>query len=140
MKKAGQPEQDLSQRVRRTLQDLALIRQSLTEISNEPNGENAEANSALDLELAAELKVVVDMLRELLWAYISALSAKCGRRPHEVLEWYKMELAVAMLRKNKSGSSFTTPPDEENGEGTFQELITKALTITAMHTRTEHRL
>jgi hypothetical protein len=52
----------------------------------------------LDLELAGELKSVVDALRLLLWSYIQALSAKSGRPVAEVLSWYKMELAVEMLR------------------------------------------
>jgi hypothetical protein len=89
---------DLSSRVRRTLQDMAAIRQSLLAISEESPNIPADPSKCLDLELAGELKSVVDALRLLLWAYIKALSAKSGRAPAEVLNWYKMELAVEMLR------------------------------------------
>ena len=89
---------NLSARVRHTLDDLAAIRESLLSISD-PQRTSAEAPAqALDLELAGELKSVVDALRLLLWAYIQALSTKSGREPEEVLNWYKMELAVEMLR------------------------------------------
>jgi len=83
--------------VRRTLGDLAVIRHSLM-TATRTNGLNQPANSLLELELAAELKSLVDELRGLLWAYVQTLSAKSGRRPEEVLEWYKMQLAVEMLR------------------------------------------
>lgn len=89
---------DLSGRVRRTLHDMAAIRQSLLSISEESANLPADPSKCLDLELAGELKSVVDALRLLLWAYIKALSAKSGRQPAEVLNWYKMELAVEMLR------------------------------------------
>ncbi|MGC2694544.1 MAG: hypothetical protein WA738_02020 [Candidatus Angelobacter sp.] len=89
---------DLSTRVRRTLQDMTAIRQSLLDISEESSDLPADPSKCLDLELAGELKSVVDALRLLLWAYIKALSAKSGRAPAEVLNWYKMELAVEMLR------------------------------------------
>src|SRR5690242_10541808 len=92
---------DLSGRVRRTLEDLGAIRQVLL-TSSENAVEPAEDFQYLDLELAAELKSVVDAIRLLLWAYIQALSAKSGRSPAEVLSWYKMELAVEMLRSART--------------------------------------
>src|SRR2546423_6477056 len=110
MKKSPQTGQPLSQRVRRTLNDLAVIQQSLLENPGheaDPSG----PNQLMDLELAAELKSVVDALRRLLWAYIQVLSAGSGRHPHEVLEWYQMEIAVDMLRCIRSRSSSNLPPD-----------------------------
>lgn len=60
--------ESLPKLVRRTLGDLAVIRQSLVTAAGEPEDPNQPANSLLDLELAAELKSVVDELRRLLWA------------------------------------------------------------------------
>lgn len=88
----------LSVRVRRALDDMAAIRDSLTGAVKQDGGKSEESQNILDLELAAELKSVVDAMRQMLWAYIQALSAKSGRSPQEVMEWYKMELAVEMLR------------------------------------------
>lgn len=121
----------ISQRVCRTLQDLAAIRRSLSEATSRGNGEGAQLNSVLELQLAAELKGVVDSLRELLWTYITALSAQSGRRPQEVLDWYKMELAVDMLgKKDPSPASIPSPAGISS---TFEELITAALAVAAMH-------
>ncbi|HEY2391623.1 MAG TPA: hypothetical protein VGK22_10675 [Candidatus Angelobacter sp.] len=89
---------NLSARVRHTLNDLAAIRESLLAISDQTITSSDSQGHVLDLELAGELKNVVDALRLLLWAYIQALSVKSGRAPEEVLSWYKMELAVEMLR------------------------------------------
>jgi hypothetical protein len=128
----------LSHRVRRTLDDLTVIRRSLCATTTQTYGASTEPNSVLDLELAAELKSVVDALRDLLWAYITALSAKSGRKPQEVLEWYKMELAVDMLRK--TGSRPAIAATEGPGDPTFQDLITTALAVTAMHAGQEKRI
>jgi hypothetical protein len=89
---------DLSVQVRHTLDDLAAIRESLLAVSDQTIASSDAQAQVLDLELAGELKSVVDALRLLLWAYIQALSVKSGRAPEEVLSWYKMELAVEMLR------------------------------------------
>jgi hypothetical protein len=89
---------ELSVRVRHTLDDLASIRESLLAVSDQAIASSDIQGQVLDLELAGELKSVVDALRLLLWAYIQALSVKSGRAPEEVLSWYKMELAVEMLR------------------------------------------
>src|SRR5580698_2377982 len=89
---------NLSVRVRHTLDDLAAIRESLLAVSDQTIASSDSQGQVLDLELAGELKNVVDALRLLLWAYIQALSVKSGRAPEEVLSWYKMELAVEMLR------------------------------------------
>jgi hypothetical protein len=132
MKKSSQSGQPLSQRVRRTLNDLAVIQQSLMETAGheaDPSG----PNQLMDLELAAELKSVVDALRRLLWAYIQVLSSGSGREPQEVLEWYKMEIAVDMLRSIRSRNSSNVPPDLD--KGSFDQLVSQALAITAMHAK-----
>ncbi len=118
------------------LDDLASIRESLMLAQTE--GQNPEPNPLLDLELAGELKSVVDVLRELLWTYITALSAQSGRRPREVLEWYKMELAVGMLRKVNSQAPL--PVENMECSSSFEQLVTHALTVTAMHTGQERRM
>lgn len=113
---------NLSSQVRQTLDGLAVIRQSLLE------GAASQANTCdyLDLELAAELKSVVDEMRRLLWAYVQALSAQSGRAPEEVLSWYKMELAVEMLRSIR--------PQRSASEGyisEFEQMVTRTLTASA---------
>jgi hypothetical protein len=119
-------ENDLSARVRRSLQDMACIRQSLLDIAEESPNAPSDPSKCLDLELAGELKSVVDALRLLLWAYIKALSAKSGRAPAEVLNWYKMELAVEMLR-----SVGPRPPSSPGCISVFENLVTHTLAATA---------
>jgi hypothetical protein len=121
---AGTSTKDLSILVRRTLKDLAVIRRSLLEISEEESSGNAEACQVIDLELAAELKSVVDAIRLLLWAYIKALSAKSGRSPAEVLNLYKMELAVEMLRNVRT----RTAPRGFISD--FEQLVNETLAAT----------
>lgn len=122
--------ESLPKLVRRTLGDLAVIRHSLM-AATVTNGLNQPVDSLLDLELAAELKSLVDELRGLLWAYVQTLSAKSGRRPEEVLEWYKMQLVVEMLRHAR------TPADKipqcPADRYTFEDLVTEALAVTAAH-------
>ena len=67
-------------------------------------------------------------LRRLLWAYIEALSAKSGRDPLEVLSWYKMELAVEMLRSMRPPSGTAQAPPSE-----LEQLINSALVIASQH-------
>lgn len=112
----------IPQRVRRTLEDLTVIRQAL-----QTPGITA-APVLLDTDLAAELKGAVDVLRQLLWAYMQALSAPSDRGHEEILEWYKMEIAVAMLRTVRSRKA--SNPEEA---GRFERLMSNALDITAMH-------
>ena len=83
--------------------------------------------TTLDLELAGELKSVVDALRLLLWAYIQALSTKSGREPEEVLSWYKMELAVEMLRsvRKKPGQA------RQGSIADFERMVNQALSAKA---------
>jgi hypothetical protein len=124
--------ENLSTRVRRVLEDLTGIRQSLLSMSEQPGGEASSCDQCLDLELAGELKSNVDALRRLLWAYIEALSAKSGRDPLEVLSWYKMELAVEMLRSVRPRSvSELAPPSE------LQQLINSALVIASQYSTPE---
>ena len=121
----------LSARVRRTLRDLAVIQRTLLD-NCEPESDKPQAPSPLlDLELAAELKSVVDGLRRLLWAYIQALSAKSGRQPHEILEWYKMEIAVDMLRSVRQRRPATT--EDDPALNSLNQIISNALTVTSLH-------
>jgi hypothetical protein len=119
--------ENLSVRVRRTLQDLASIRESLLAISDQPANSPDASAQVLDLELAGELKSVVDALRLLLWAYIQALSVKSGRAPAEVLSWYKMQLAVEMLR---SASGRRAP--QEGRMADFERMVNQALNAAAI--------
>jgi hypothetical protein len=121
---------DLSARVRRSLQDMASIRQSLLDISEESPDAPADPSKCLDLELAGELKSVVDALRLLLWAYIKALSAKSGRAPAEVLSWYKMELAVEMLRSARS-----RPLPSVGCISEFEKLVSHTMDVAATRER-----
>ena len=126
-------DEKLSARVRRTLADLAVIRQSITAISQEQASDAASASRmCLDIELAGELKSVVDALRQLLWAYIQALSAKSGRTPYEVLNWYKMEIAVDLLRSLRNRSN-----DPEHALGRFEELVNSTLMISSQHAKSK---
>ena len=118
----------LSAKVRRALEDLAEIRQSLLAVSDAPDAEAQPSGQCLDLELAGELKSVVDGLRRLLWAYVEALSARSGRAPHEVLSWYKMELAVEMLRSIRPQSVGGQPPASN-----LEQLINSALVIASQY-------
>jgi hypothetical protein len=118
------PSEKLAARVRSALGDLAEIRQSLLAISEPPTPGTVASGQELDLELAGELKSVVDGLRRLLWAYIESLSVKSGRAPLEVLSWYKMELAVEMLRSLRPNPPSGHPPTSE-----LEQLINSALVI-----------
>src|SRR6266403_2843546 len=117
--------EDLSTRVRRTLDDLAAIRQSLLSIPGQPSNTANASVQRLDLELAGELKSVVDALRLLLSAYIQALSEQSGRPPEEVLSWYKMEMAVEMLR------SISNPGAAKGYISDFEQMVDQTLTSTA---------
>ena len=133
--------ESLSVRVRRTLNDLAAIRQSLLTPMASAGKESSGSRQLLDLELAAELKSVVDTLRRLLWAYIQALSAQSGRTPHEILEWYKMQLAVEMLRNVRSRSTAPASPSPlpVGAESSFEQLVSNALAVSSLHNGEERR-
>lgn len=122
---------NLSSRVRHTLEDLAVIRQSLLAISDQTIESSDAASQTLDLELAGELKNVVDALRLLLWAYIQALSSKSGRSPEEVLSWYKMELAVEMLR-----SARRSTPARSGSIADFERMVNQTLSTVAQDSHT----
>jgi len=121
---------NLSSRVRHTLEDLASIRQSLLSISDQTINSSEVPAQVLDLELAGELKNVVDALRLLLWAYIQALSSKSGRSPEEVLSWYKMELAVEMLR-----SARRSTPARSGSIADFERMVNQTLNAVAQSSR-----
>jgi hypothetical protein len=118
---------NLSTRVRRTLEDLASIRQSLLAISDQQASATGAPVQILDLELAGELKAVVDAIRLLLWAYIQALSVKSGRPAAEVLNWYKMELAVEMLRSVRGRSA----PVQDGTIADFERMVNQTLNAAA---------
>ena len=128
---------DFSVQVRRTLDDLAVIRQTLLAGCEQSPDSAREPNPTLDLELASELTSVVDALRRLLWAYMQALSAKSGRSPHEVMNWYKMELAVEMLRSVRANAQ--AAPSAELGYS-FDQLVSNALAVTSYHTKKQPQL
>ena len=131
---AASPNSEFSVRVRRTLEDLAVIRQTLLTDSEPAADAAGTASQTLDLELASELKSVVDALRRLLWAYIQALSSKSGRPPDEVLNWYKVELAVEMLRSVRKRGA-TTPDVSFEPAYSFDELVSDAMAVTSLHTK-----
>lgn len=122
----------LSQRVHRTIDDLAVIRQSLLKSNAPANSANPDCDPMLDLELAAELKSLLDTLREHLWSYIVTLSAKPGCCPQDVLKRYKMELAVDLLR-NANTLAVGSEALEADGFSTFGDLVNAALSVTAIH-------
>ncbi len=126
----------LSARVRRALDDMAAIRDSLTGTIQQNGRKSEEPGNILDIELAAELKSVVDAMRQMLWAYIQALSAKSGRSAQEVMEWYKMELAVAMLRSARARSLNTARPEADQ-EYTldFERLYQRAVESYELHSK-----
>ena len=130
MEKQTYPAESFTNHVRSTLEDLAMIRQSLLADPDQSADRKQQDGLLLDLELAAELKSVVDALRQLLWAYIQTLSAQSGRKPAEVLEWYKMEIAVEMLRALRSRE----PSVDEDAACTFEQLVNSALAISSSHT------
>ena len=130
MEKQTYPAESFTNHVRSTLEDLAMIRQSLLADPDQSADRKQQDGLLLDLELAAELKSVVDALRQLLWAYIQTLSAQSGRKPAEVLEWYKMEIAVEMLRALRSRE----PSVGEDASCTFEQLVNSALAISSSHT------
>ena len=120
---------NLSSRVRHTLEDLAAIRQTLLAVSDQTANSPDAPAQVIDLELAGELKNVVDALRLLLWAYIKALSAKSGRAPGDVLSLYKMQLAVEMLR-SAAGRSL---PSNSGCIADFERLVSQTMAAAAKH-------
>ncbi len=136
MNNFGSAQDALSARVRRALDDMAAIRDSLTGAIQQDGTKTEEPQNILDLELAAELKSVVDAMRQMLWAYIQALSAQSGRSSQQVMEWYKMELAVAMLRSARARSLNTVRPDTDQ-EYTldFDKLYQRAVESSELHNK-----
>lgn len=136
MNNFGSAQDALSVRVRRALDDMAAIRDSLTGAIQQDGTKTEEPQNILDLELAAELKSVVDAMRQMLWAYIQALSAQSGRSSQQVMEWYKMELAVAMLRSARARSLNTVRPDTDQ-EYTldFDKLYQRAVESSELHNK-----
>ena len=130
MENQTSPPENFTNHVRSTLEDLTLIRQSLLTGPDQDTDRRKPGSLLLDLELASELKAMVDALRTLLWAYIQTLSAQSGRQPAEILEWYKMEIAVEMLRAVRGRERLV---DEGETSHTFEQLVNSALSITSVH-------
>jgi hypothetical protein len=127
-------QETLSTQVRRALDDMAAIRHSLTGAVEQDSGMQGGQQNILDIELAGELKSVVDAMRQLLWAYIQALSAKSGRTPRHVMEWYKMQLAVEMLRSVRSRNASHAPASLHQEEPwSFERLYNNALEVSHLH-------
>ncbi|HEV3038630.1 MAG TPA: hypothetical protein VHA33_12720 [Candidatus Angelobacter sp.] len=134
MDKTSSAREALSIQVRRALADMAEIRQFLIEMPEPEPGKQEKRQDILDIELAAELKSAVDAMRQMLWAYIQALSVKSGRSPQEVMEWYKMELAVEMLRSVRSRNRnpmLANPPEEPTWS--FDKLCHDAMELSEQH-------
>ncbi|HEV3317038.1 MAG TPA: hypothetical protein VG488_08725 [Candidatus Angelobacter sp.] len=120
--------------VRRALDDMEAIRHSLTGAVEQDSGMQEGQQNILDIELAGELKSVVDAMRQLLWAYIQALSAKSGRTPQHVMERYKMQLAVEMLRSVRSRNVSPAPANLHQVEPwSFEKLYNNALEVSYLH-------
>ena len=130
MENQTSPPENFTNHVRSTLEDLTLIRQSLLTGPDQDTDRRKPGSLLLDLELASELKAMVDALRTLLWAYIQTLSAQSGRQSAEILEWYKMEIAVEMLRALRGREKLV---DEGETSHTFEQLVNSALSITSVH-------
>jgi len=130
------PCENLSVRIRRALDDMTEIRQYLMGDVEALPGQQEQQQAALDLELAADLKTAVDALRQLLWAYIQALSVKSGRPPQQVMDWYKMELAVEMLRSARSRMPAKSASEET---WSFEDLVNQTMALTSTHAEKEPR-
>ena len=132
MENNSKPE-TISAKVRCALEALAEIRQSLVSMTEPLDAGAPPSIQCLDLELAGELKSVVDGLRRLLWAYIEALSARSGRAPLEVLRRYKTELAVEMLQSMRPQSAPEQPTPSD-----LEQLINSALMIASQYSSQNH--
>jgi hypothetical protein len=125
-----------SARIRRTLEDLTIIRQTLLSVNETAVDSVHLSNVVLDLEVAGELKNVLDALRQVLWAYIQAHSSSSGRPINEILSWYKMELAVEMLRSVRAPTRATSAASSEP-RFSFDDLVSEAIAVTSSHTKKE---
>ncbi len=124
----------LSAQLRRVLEDMTVLGQSLLAVSEQSGKEAPAADMSLDFELAGELKSMVDALRMLLCAYAKVLSAKSEQTPREVLSWYKMQLAVEMLRSMR-----TRPGFEPESISEFERLMNGAIVVASRHTSADPR-
>jgi hypothetical protein len=118
----------------RALEDLTELGQSLLAVSEESGRQAPLSDMNLDYELAGELKSVVDALRMLFCAYAKALSAKSEPTPREVLSWYKMQLAVEMLRSMRARPAFETESISE-----FERLMNGAIVVASRHASADPR-
>ena len=115
MKKSPQTGQPLSQRARRTLNDLAVIQQSLLENPGheaDPSG----PNQLMDLELAAELKSEVEKTDA-----NATLSLSLIKKAQEIEKLAKQILSAAKRvsnpKKRSAGSTGASPPSAKRSRG-----------------------
>jgi len=107
------PDGSVALRVRRILEDLAFLRAALVE----GDAQTGAVPPVLELQLAAELKSSVDSIRQLLRLYMRARCSSEGVVPQQITDWYKMELAVEMLRLIRNR------PTQTEAEGNVVEMI-----------------
>jgi hypothetical protein len=111
------PDESVAVRVRRILDDMAHLRETLVAGDAAARATTGAAPPPLDMQLAAELKSAVDSTRQVLWLYMKWRCAGTGATPQQITDWYKMELAVEMLRLMRSR------PTQAQAQGNVVEMI-----------------
>lgn len=111
------PEESVTARVRRILNDMTLLRQALMAGEAATRATTGAAPPPLELHLAAELKSGVDSMRQALWLYMKWRCAGTGATPQQITEWYKMELAMEVLRMMRNR------PTQTDARGNVVEMI-----------------
>ncbi|SRR5258708_40157508 len=107
------PDESVAGRVHRILDDMAFIREALVA----GDAQTGATPPALELQLAAELKSGVDSMRQLLWLYMRVRCSAEGTKPQQITDWYKMELAVEVLRLMRCR------PTHAESQGNVVEMI-----------------
>lgn len=107
------PDESVAGRVRRILDDMAFIRAALIAA----DAQTGAAPPPLELQRAAQLKSGIDSMRQILWLYMKARCAGTGTSPQQITDWYKMDLAVEMLRLMRSR------PTRADVQGNVVEMI-----------------
>jgi len=110
-------DESVAGRVRRILDDMAFIRQALVAGDGQTRKLEGKTPPPLELQAAAELKSGVDSMRHLLWLYMKARCAGIGTTPQQMTDWYKMELAMEMLRLMRNR------PTRAEARGNVVEMI-----------------
>jgi len=91
-------DESVAGRVRRILDDMAFVRAALVAGDAQIRATTGATPPPLELQLAAQMKSEVDSMRRLLWLYMKAQCGGAETPPQQIADWYKMELAVEMLR------------------------------------------